>query len=410
MSTRNLIFLVGMIILPVWNLHAQSSAEQEAKEFEMAQEAEQLKAASSTQIRQFHEVLNELLAEFGYDVKTGAMKGLKNLAIRKVRVSEALPRTYQDYIRMLISERIQANSKVAMIHCVSCRVKSSTLVEGKLKITSPETNVALLQATANQLGIDHFLDIMLVYHTTHMVLAFQVYKVETGELAWTQTYNSETIRSRYQKLAVDYSQVAKSRPGEEYEPDYRYLLGLGGAGLPNVAGNTNDNTMLSFQMRATERFDNRRYEFGLMMTLHQTVSAMLKEYPTTTPSNDANSTDTSTDAADENTETETIVIEKEQPEPFKSALAVHGVFVRNFLGQLESYNTVRHGVSAGFGGLLASGYVAGAIRVAWEIYLGRTFVANIGLNYIAPSQILVGEETVETKGGTGADVLLAFNL
>ena len=388
---------------------AQDAEEQAALELAMSEEAEKLKVAGAPSVRRFHEVLNELLAEFGYDIKTGDLKALKNLAIRKVRVSEAIPNTYQNYIGMLIAEQIKANTKVNLIQCIQCQVKSSTLVDGKIKISSPETNVAHLRHIAEQLGIDHFIDVMLIYHTTHMVLAFQAFEVDTGKMVWARTYNSETIRSRFQKLAVDYSQVAKSRPGEEYQPDYRYLVGFGGAGLPNVAGNTQDNSMLSLHFRATEKFDNRKNEFGLMLNMFQTLSALTKEYPTTKPTGE-NTEQTEETQQEENSTTETVVIEQAQPEPFKSALGIYGIYTRNFLGSIESYNSVRHGMSVAVGALLASGYVAGKFRVGWEIYLGKTFVASIGLDYIAPSEILVDEETVETKGGAGADATIAFNL
>src|SRR3989338_3553303 len=58
-------------------------------------------------LRRFHEVLDELLIEFGYDLKMGQVNGIKNLAIRKTEVNEVLPNSYRKYVRMLINERIQ---------------------------------------------------------------------------------------------------------------------------------------------------------------------------------------------------------------------------------------------------------------------------------------------------------------
>ena len=46
------------------------------------------------------------------------------------------------------------------------------------------------------------MDIVLVYHTTHMVLAYQVFEVETGEMLWAKAYNSETIRSGFKSLPL----------------------------------------------------------------------------------------------------------------------------------------------------------------------------------------------------------------
>ena len=227
------------------------------------------------------DVLDQLLAEFGYDVKLGQIKGLKNLAIRRVGVSRAIPRTYERYAEILLAERIRENSHIRLINCVPCKTRTSSVVDGKLLITSPATNLAKLESAASTLGIENFLDAVLVYHTTHMVLAINVFNIQTKELVWARTYNSETITSRFQRLAIDYSQVAASRPGEEYSPEYRFLFGLGGASMPNIGNSSSDSSMVNAQIRATERFNNRRTEFGMLLSLVMTTSSLMSEYPTT---------------------------------------------------------------------------------------------------------------------------------
>lgn len=386
--------LISILLYPV-SLFGQNNVKSEDKELEakQAMEAEQLQEASSKTIRQFHEVLDELLAEFGYDVKTGQMKGLQNLAIRKVDVSSALPDTYKEYTKLLVSERIRENSQTRLISCISCSTKTSQLVEGKIMITSPSTNLGMLKAVANQMGIDNFMDVVLVYHTTHMVLAFQIFNVETNELVWARTYNSETIKSRYQKLAIDYSQVAKSRPGEDYVPEYRFMFGLGGSGLPNVAGDTSDASMIGFHFRASEKFNNRKSEFGLLLIAYKSLNSLLKDYPTTGPE-----TTTATDEPDVAT-----------PKPFETAFSFYGLYGHNFLGSIESYNNIRHGVHAGIGAFLASGYITGSAKLGWDMFFGRSFTTTISTSYIAPSHILVNSEKVATKGGIGADVVLSYN-
>ena len=84
--------------------------------------------APNTEVRQFHEVLNDLLSEFAYDVKQGQVNGLKNLSVRRVDISDTLPKTYEQYVELLVSERIRENSKVKLINCVPCKTKSSTMV------------------------------------------------------------------------------------------------------------------------------------------------------------------------------------------------------------------------------------------------------------------------------------------
>jgi hypothetical protein len=386
---------------------SKKAEQEEQEEKEESDEAEELteqredakkSVAQGSKVRQFHQVLDELLTEFGYDVKSNQVQGLKNLAIRKVRVSEALPKSYQNYIDLLSSEQIRQNSDIRLINCIPCRAKTSNIVDGKLKITSPETNIDQLRVAASQMGIENFMDIVLVYHTTHMVLAYQIFSVETGEMLWARAYNSETIKSRFQKLAVDYKQIAKSRNSDEYEPDYRYLVGIGGGGIANIAGDSQDNSVLSFNLRATEKFNNRRSEFGLSLSYYMTMASIASEYPVATQGEDDDDSDVFTETITATT-----------PEPFSSATGLFAIYAHNFLGSIESYDTIRHGISAGFGAIIASGYFAGAVKTGWDIYFGRRFATTLAATYILPSQILLDGETVETTGGASADIIFSMN-
>lgn len=349
--------------------------------------------ASEPTVRRFHEVLDELLAEFGYDVKLGQIKGLKNLAIRKVTVNNALPRSYKTYIRSIVSERIRENSQIRLISCISCTNKTSRMIDGRLVITSPATNMAEMNRAAETLGIDYFMDVVLVYHTTHMVLAFQTFNTDTKEMVWARTYNSETIKSRFQKLAVDYSQVKKSRPGEDYEPEFRLLAGLGGATVPNVSGDPNDEGMMLVYLRATERFDNRTHEFGVGLNLYQTTNDLLSNYPTTGTTADTTTTDGTTSTLT----------------PYKSAIVPYMIYAYNFLGEVESYNATRLALTGGLGTLLASGYFAPMLKVGLDAYFGRSFGVVSSLMYLAASRVQVNNEYRDIAGGVGGEVAFVYN-
>jgi hypothetical protein len=359
------------------------------------------RAPNPARVRRFHEVLDELLAEFGYDIKSGQIKGLSNISIRKVRVSQAIPKSYEDYIETLLAERVREQSQVKIISCVPCKTRTSSLVDGKLMISSPSTNMAKLDAAAVSLGIDNFLDAVLVYHTTHMVLAIDIFDTKTKELMWARTYNSETVKSRYQKLAVDYAQVAKSRPTNDYVPEYRYLIGLGGASIPNVGGTKEDSTMLSLQVRATEKFNNRKDEFGLLFSYLRTTRSLVKAYPSDQPTEATQGSTTTTQEK---------VVTTATPKPFTSAIGLYGAYSHVFLGNIESYDRLRHGLHVGLGGLFTTGYLAPGMRVGWDIYLGRRFVTTFGLNYIGRSSVIIDKKSQSTKGGAGAEVILSVNL
>ncbi|MBP9708723.1 MAG: hypothetical protein KBD78_13880 [Oligoflexales bacterium] len=376
--------------LPKWSRPA-TDLENSAEDIEKAEKADEMQTASSKRVRRFHEVLDELLAEFGYDVKQGQLEKLKNISVRKISVNESLPASYNNYLELLITERIRDNSKIKVISCVPCRSRTSSIVDGKLLITSPTTNVASLDDAANQLGINYFIDAVLIYHSTHMVLALQAFDTATKEQVWARTYNSETVKSRYQKLAIDYSQVAKARPGEEYQPEYKFLLGLGGAGVPNIGGSSDDSRMLSLEFRATERFNNRRSEFGLMLNVFSALSSIAK---TKAPEEEV--------AEDEDAPAEA--------EPFTTAIAFNAIYAHNFFGALESYNDIRYGMHAGVGAILATGYLAPVMRAGWDAYFGRRFVSTLGLFYLSSSSVLVEDETVKTKGGVGGELVISYSL
>lgn len=355
--------------------------------------------ASPKQVRLFHDVLEELLSEFAYDVKSGQLSGIKNLSIRKVSVSESLPRSYNSYIELLVSEKIKSNSKIKLISCLPCKTKNTRIVDDKLMITSPTTNAEDMNRAATQLGIENFMDVVLVYHTTHMVIAFQVFDTNSKELAWTKTYNSETIRSRYQKLAVDFSQIEKGRTSDEYVPEFRYLIGFGGGSVPNVKKNARETSVLSFHLRGTEKFDNRKNEFGLLATLNISTSALLQEYPSEGGSAEG---EAESDSGATSSQAE--------PTPFRQSFGLFALYAHNFLGSLESYNEMRQGVNAALGLHLASGYIAPVIRVGWDVFLGRRFSINTSLNYVSTANILLQGEFTRIAGGVGGDVLISYNL
>lgn len=354
------------------------------------------KDASPKQVRLFHEVLEELLAEFAYDVKSGQLAGLKNLSIRKVTVSESLPRSYQSYVELLASEKIKGNSKVKLISCLPCKTKNTRIVDDKLMISSPTSNADDMNRTATQLGIENFMDIVLVYHTTHMVLAFQVFDTNSKELTWTKTYNSETIKSRYQRLAVDFSQIDKSRNSEEYVPEFRYLIGFGAGSVPNVTASAREKSVLTLHLRGTEKFDNRKSEFGLLATINMATSSLAKSYPTEGTADDTAAATTESTSS--------------SPTPFKSSIGLFALFAHNFLGNLESYNEIRQGINGALGLHLASGYLAPTLRVGWDVYLGRRFSINSALILVSSANILVNGKFVQISGGLGGDVAISYNL
>jgi hypothetical protein len=348
-------------------------------------------------VRQFHLVLDELLTEFGYDVKNGQVSGLKNVSIRKSRVNETLPQSYEKYLEMLVSERVRQNSDVRLINCITCNSRTSSFVEGKLKITSPETNVTQLRDAAKLMGIENFIDVMLVYHSSHMILAIEIFNIDSGELLWTKTYNSETLRTRFQKLAVDYSQISKAKAGDEYSPEFRYMIGIGAGGVSNVAGESQDNSAVSLQIRASEKFNNRNSEFGIIAGLYMTMASVTKAYPVTGKAKPATGDGTTAES------------DEIKPKPFKNAISLQAIFAQNFLGSVETYDDIRHGYHLGLGFFYTTGYFAPQFGAGWDVFFGKRFVMTPSFKYLAPSNVLIGNEFVKTTGGASGEVIFSYS-
>lgn len=361
-------------------------------------EAQDLKPANAPKVRRFHEVLNELLTEFSHDVKLGQINGLKNISIRKVTVSNTLPRSYRQYMEMLVSEAMREHAKVRIINCIPCKTKTSRMVDGKLIITSPTTNMQEMRRSAMQLGVDYFMDVVLVYHSTHMVLAFEIFNTQTSEMAWSRTYNSETIRSRFQKLAIDFSQIERSDQTDEYVPSFRTMLGLGGVSVPNVGGTTKDSSFVALVFRATEKFNNRSTEFGLHASFAQSTSAILKDYPAEEATNE-----------DTSTSNDEVVLVSAEPKPFTSAVLLYAIYSHNLVGNLESYDNIRYGFNIGLGSIIASGYLAGSFRAGLDTFFGKRFTLSLGGIFINGSTVVVGDETITTKGGGGGELSVSYN-
>lgn len=363
----------------------------------VARDLEKERVASSQTVRDFSDVLQSLITEFAYDLKMGQIP-LTSLSIRRVEVSESIPSSYAEYIELLVAEQIHANTNITLINCLPCHSKATRLLSGKLVVTSPNSNLGELKTAAEQLGIAHFMDVMLIYNTTHMILAFQIFKADTKETIWAKSYNSEQVRSRYQGLAIDYSQVKKSRSSDEYVPEYRALIGFGAGTMPNLSHDPTDNRMLTFSIRGVERFDNRHSDFGLQANVHLRTNAFLTQYPTENTITGATATTTTTTSS-------TTPI----PKPFTFALGIFGLYAHNFLGSVESYNEVRQGIAIGAGGLMTPGYLAASTLLGWDIFFGRRFAVTISGVYVSKSQLVLATENMTTPSGIGYLLVMSVN-
>ncbi|MCX6123500.1 MAG: hypothetical protein NTV34_01930, partial [Proteobacteria bacterium] len=162
------------------------------------------------------------------------------------------------------------------------------------------------------------------------------------------------------------------------------------------AGGDRDKSFIGLHIRSVEKFDNRHAEFGLLTSFWMNSSSFLKAYP-------SEGTDTSTSTTDSYTGTKRAL-------PYKYVLGLHAIAARNFVGDVESYDQIRHGLHAAIGGIISTGYLAPSIRAGWDIYFGRRWVLTLQAQYITQSNILVGNEYQKAPAGAGGDLALSVNL
>jgi hypothetical protein len=76
-------FAVLVWTVPVW------AADKDAPK------KDEKKADQKAPVRNFYEVLNDLVSDFEVDVKNGDVQGLKNMAIRNIATSENIPPSFK---------------------------------------------------------------------------------------------------------------------------------------------------------------------------------------------------------------------------------------------------------------------------------------------------------------------------
>ena len=336
------------------------------------------------QVRKFNDVLSDLLNEFSYDLKTNQLRVSQTVSVRKVSVSEPIPRSYEGYLENLILERLRSHSKIKVIQCSPCRTRKSIIENGRVTVSAPINNPQELESLASQLGIESWLDVSLIYQETQMILSLSSFDSRTKELLWTKNYNSEKAPQKSPQKPGDEIPLTKDEDGK-YIPSYVFQLGVGGALVPNV--NTSSQ-MLQFSLRIAEKFNQNSSEIGAMIAGVLSPDLITKSYassgaPTTTQSN-------------------TITSLKDLT-PFQYGLELLACYHHNFFKGQENYDAFRYGAHVGVGSLFASGYLTVLTRTGALMRFGRRFVAEIGVAYASPTTIKIDAVKLKTTGGVGAD-------
>lgn len=344
--------------------------------------------------RPYQVVLNRVLEAFSADAYLGPIRQLERYAIRRISLSEHIPRLHARYIQTAFIEKLMKASKGQLVVCPPCSQRTALLAEGKLMITSPASNAAQIDKAAEDLGIKQFVEAVFMFERTHIALAVQVIDAKTNTLLWSKAYDSELLN---QDLATRDAAIAVSRGRETYVPEFSYTAAFGGAGIPNIGGTEQDSQMLALRLTAMESFARKAHRFGLALSYYRATRAMLKEYPAETPSADASSASTK----------EKII--KPIAKPFTRAMTAHAMYSRLLFGDAEHRDQPRVFAEAGLGAIAANGYIAPAGRLGLDTYFGRMFATSLGVHYFLPTNVRIEGELQRTAGGAGGEFLMGLS-
>lgn len=322
--------------------------------------------------RNFYQVLDELLADFEFDIKNGNITSLKDLSIRNIVVSESVPPSFKNHLELLVTERILKNSKSRVIQCLPCRSKRAKLDGESMVITATDTNPVELARIAKMTGISGFMDLAFTYASSGMVLSLTLNDAEGGAVIWTRSYNSETTRAAAARRGVDYNQQEQARDQIEYAPLVQYRALVNFMFEPDTSGTA---TVLALGFRMMERYDNRKKEVGFEMNYMLDTGSLTGSAAATTTG--------ATPAV-----------------KLWSGFNLTVLFMHawNLIGSEENFHQARGSVFAGAGGSYTSGFLGGLIRGGYEWRLGKKFAVSGILGYRPPATAFTASP------GTGTSV------
>ena len=337
-------------------------------------------AGSDDKTRNFYDVLEDVMGDFEYDLKNGAVSGIKDLSIRNIATSENIPPSFKSHLELLVTERILRTSKTRMIQCAPCRAKKTIVKDDQVIISSPDNNPADLARVAKLSGIANFMDISFSYQPSGIVLSMFTVEPETGAIIWSRSYNSETSRASAFRRGVDFNQVDEARKQTEYQPMVQYRAMIYYLFEPNVGTTTGT---LGFGIRMMERYDNRKKEVGFELNYLMDSSTVVG----------------GTAAAG-------------APPNLYGSVNFTLLFMHawNFIGAEENFNRVRGSFFGGVGGTYASGYLGGLVRSGYEWRLGKHYAVTPTLGFRPSSTVFVSGTPNASVGGVefGVSVNMLF--
>ena len=329
--------------------------------------------------RNFYQVLDEVLSDFEYDLKSGQVIGLKDLSIRNVVTSENVPPSFKSHLELLVSERILKTTKTRIVHCLTCKSKKATLSGDNVVISSPDSNSAELQRLAKMNSIQNFMDIAYAYQPNGMLLSFQISDAEGGTMLWSHSYNSEGTRASAQRRGVDYQELEEAKAKMEYQPTIQSKPTIYTVFAPKAKSGYA--TCLALGYRMMERYDNRKKEVGFELNFYRDIPTLVGQPGA---------------SADKNNIYTGVNL---------TFLFMHGW---GLFGSEENYNKARGVVYGGIGGTYASGFLGGVFRGAYEWRLAKHWAATAFLGYRPKATLVINSSSTAPLSGVEGGLGVGF--
>lgn len=342
---------------------AQTTQAAESAQAAPAPAATEKSGGEKKEVRNFYEVLQDLVSDFEYDLKNGEVEGLKNIAIRNIATSENIPPSFRSHLELVLTERILKTTKSRILQCLPCRSKRTTLDGDQVMITSAETNPVELSRIAKMAGIEHFMDVAFSYQPSGMVLSMYITDPENGSIIWSRSYNSETSRASAFRRGVDYSQLDEARKQMEYSPTLQFRGMVYYMFQPDDGANYTGCLGVGFRM--VERYNNRKQEVGFELDYFLDTSLLMGSP----------------------------AVEGVTPMYRSFNLTLLFVHAWNLIGEEENFNKARGSIFAAVGGTYAlPGFLGGLIRAGYEWRLAKHWAINGNVGYRPPGTFFIGGE------------------
>ncbi len=340
--------------------------------------------------KRFEDVLSDLLNEFSYDLKTTQLQGKKTMSIRKVSLSDNVPKSYETYLASLLTERIQKYSSIRLLECPACRIKRAVVENNQMVVRAPVSDVSELDKVAEGQGIESWMDASLLYQPGNLVLTVTAFDSRTKEFLFSRVYSSDTIYKKNVKREVVGGKLQET---PQNEPAYVWNLGLNWTSLANVKTNS---TMLGGDLRVAESFRKGRSEVGGQVSVLVNTSVVSASYP--------GASTVVFSASDGSGGTTTASVN-----PVLYALGVFGTYHEHVFGNVDDRDGFRGGWQGALGAVIATGYFSPSLRGGLHLLLGQHFYLEGNLLYSLPATLTIEKiYTYRTPGGLGSG--LTFGL